>query len=322
MNPFETAARERHLTAVLAEAMGEQVPSDLSARIHDRLARAPSRRSRTGYLAAACVAAGVTVVFAVGQLQRGGSGNGPAAGAAGAAPGAVALQDPQPAVPEAVELQLRVVDVGATAGESTKSRLEWRLGEQHFATAELAAAALRRVVAATKAAPSLVIAPAEGIAWRDVVKATDMAMAAGFADIRWQGIGARSMVPKEATDPVVAAGELELPPAEFRAPDEDPDVLRPVLDLYRNGRIAHAGVTLFAPRAGEDTDLTTVRTRLDELRRALESARPAADAGSQLPILVRVDRGTAWNDVQRLLKLTTAAGFNSLEFAVAGRQVR
>lgn len=354
MIELEQAARERHLTAVLEEALQGDRSEALLGRIQARLrhlpAPAPMPAPIPKQLVAAWMIAGIGAVCAVAGLREP-TGLSPALQPP--LPIDSAPQDPAPATPPPIVVGWRCVDSGAAAprrvdGQETGAttwtgrQLVWRVGEREFdSTQGLAGELSRLVVAASRAPdganskrsgpPRLLLQPGKGAGWSDVVTATDAAMAAGFLDIGWSGVDTRQLCPKAIEPPVVAKGALLVPAARFHEPDDAPAPGRPVFDVYQDGRVEHEGKVLLAAAAGPDGD-AVVEAYLRRLREATLSLLPAptdkpanrvevAKRQRQLPMLVRIDRGTEWRRVQRFLTLATRSGFVRLEFGVAARDV-
>lgn len=353
MIDLEPAARERHLTAVLEEATQADRSDALLGRIRARLRdlpAAPPPSPMPKRLVAVCMLAGIGVVFAIANLRTHGR-RSPAAQPPASVGGA--LQDPAAAPRPPIEVSWRCVHAGAAAPRRvdgreagvttwTGRRLLWRVGAQEFDSAEALAIELRRLVVAATSAPAgangkrpepppVRLQPGVGAAWSDVVAATDAAMAAGFLDIRWQGVDTTQLCPKTIEPPVVAEGALLVPAARFHEPDDAPAPGRPTFDVRQDGRVEHEGKVLLAADAGPEAD-QPVEAYLRRLREAVRSAVPVPTEKAldlvdvtrrarQLPMLVRIDRGTEWNRVQRFLALATRSGFAKLEFAVAARDV-
>ncbi|MCA8965171.1 MAG: hypothetical protein H6838_02405 [Planctomycetes bacterium] len=334
MNQYESTARARHLTAILEEAVGERVGTDLADRIAQRLTATPPRPSWRPFLIAACMVAGAAVVFAV-ATQPPNAREKAAAGSSvvGAQDPVRAAQDPVVAAP-VITLSLQRVQESGDPAAPPRSRVVWRIGEKELQTIEALRTELARLAkdpslrrpdpehAGRSEPPRLVIQPAVGTQWNDLVAATDAAIAAPFTDIRFAGVDTTWLVPKA----VAPAGDgLVLPKAEFSEPDDDPHAARPTINLFADGRIEYRGEVWFRPDAKNRDDLESVARHLRALRAELvtkgllDEQHDAVRAGLRVPILVRVDVGTEWSHVQRLLRMATAkdVGFWKIEFAVA-----
>lgn len=299
-----SAARSRHTTAFLEEALGNRASPDLSARVAARLAAAPMRSGRRAWLAAALVLGGIGVVAATAYLRREDHANS----------GAVAAtQDPVRAA-ESLSLRVRNGEGGA---------VEWLVGERRASTGKELADALRDALAAAKArALELVITPEPGCEWRHVATTTDAGHAAGFTSIRYAGAGAPSIVPKQ----LPAEESAELAVAQFSEPDEAPSPDRPTLELQASGRIMLGNDVLFTPtrRDGDRGDTTQLRARLLQLRvKLLPAGKRELQSGKKVlttPLMLKVHRDTEWHFVALVLRLATdpAIAFGKVEFAVAG----
>ncbi|MFN3243627.1 MAG: hypothetical protein ACE37K_19130 [Planctomycetota bacterium] len=108
MNPIETA-RSRRLDAVLTEAVGRDVPSDLEARILARLGTTGGARSRASrWLVAAALLLGGGIVLATASLQGGSRG---------------AAQDPEAVLVTTADVAASIEPVDAPAADEVQARL-------------------------------------------------------------------------------------------------------------------------------------------------------------------------------------------------------
>lgn len=314
MNTAEQA-RSRRLTAILEEAVGDGVAPDLARRIAARLADEPVRRRTPTLLVAAAVLAGIGIVVWTARLQ------GERARGVDASPAAVA-QEPSAQDPARIVVHVhRLASAGA---------VDWRVGDQRFASPAELAKALHRQVAdpAQRTADGdplpLVIAAEAEVPWQQVLATCDQAMAAGLLQIGFDGIATDRITWKGTTPARDAATGLQLPTVQFQEPDDEPDARRPTFELRADGSVRQAGDVLVSAATATDADRAPLRDRLLHLRTQLLPAGEMTVGADdrkvlRVPLHVRADRAAPWASVQRLLQaaLDPQVGFYRLEIAVA-----
>jgi hypothetical protein len=335
MNHLETERRQRYLTAILEAAVGNGERADLARRVAARVAGTQrQQRSHTPLLLAACMLGSIAVVVGVRWLHE-------------IRPAMAPAQDPVVAAPAHLVLSWRCTDEGAPAARMLDAKdtgqkdwphrqVVWSVAGREVGDLAAVLRELQRLTAAARAPighgePAarprplpLVLQPQRGARWSDVVAATDVAMTAGFLDIRWHGVDTDRLVPTRLAAPDPADGAVLVPVARFAEPDQRGEPRAPTFDVHQDGRIGHAGALLFTPDGTRDPDLAAVRSRLLDLRKELV-ARGAQQPGGPhrliVPLLVRIDRGTEWAHVQRLLAVALAedVGFARIAYAVAER---
>ena len=324
----QTEMRSREFTAILEEVVGGGAPADLAQRVSERLRNMPRRRGPSYLLAAAVLLGGVGVVFATAKQQAGDE------RFEGAAP-AVA-QDPMQQDPKSVSLQIQLVEANSKTEAGSERKVAWRVGSSKIASLEALGKELHRIAsdpesqrehvlaggAKRRELMPLIVRPAPGVKWNDVLAATDAAMAAGFGEIDWEQFDMAAIVFKWVASTPAEERELPLPKVVFQAPDDAPNKLRPTINVYRDGSIAHDGDPLFATVAGQPAELERLRARLRELRTRLLSAGEVTLQGRKtlnVPLLIRAHRGVEWSHVQRLLQIAhePEIGFRKIEIAVA-----